>query len=114
MDTSFISFSKLRSKAIESTDKVAFLVCCFNVLHSEAPPYDFENLGGRIAAIYKQANKDVVRVLQVMWIASANGIQGSHLNYMQGMLRKSNGQKKIDTGDRDKFTKGEYGHLVKK
>jgi len=114
MDVKFLGFKQLKEKAIESTDKVAFLIRCFEVLHSDAPPYDFEDLGGRIAAIYKQANKDVVRVLQVMWLASAQSPQASHLNYIQGMLTRDQLRHQVDTSDRDKFTKGRYGHMVKR
>jgi hypothetical protein len=114
MDTKFLSFQQLRSRAIESTNKVAFLVECFNTLHSEALPEDFENLGGRIAGIIKQAGGDYCRVLQLMWIASANGIQGSHLNYIQKMLSRDQQRNRvIDTSDRGKFTRGKYGNMVK-
>lgn len=88
MDTKFLSFNQLRQRAIESPNKVAFIVECFKVLHSGSPPEDLNPklLGGRLAAILSQANKDYIRVLQAMWMASACGIQGSHLNYIQKMI----------------------------
>lgn len=114
METTIIGFTQLRQRAIESTNKVAFMVECFKKLHSEAPPEDFENIGGRIAGIIKQAGGDYCRVLQLMWIASANGIQGSHLNYIQKMLsREQQRNRGVDTTDRSKFTRGKYGHMVR-
>jgi hypothetical protein len=74
MDIKFLNFNQLRSKAIESPNKVAFMVECFKVLHSDAPPEDLDSklLGGRLASILTQANKDYCRVLQVMWKTSAD------------------------------------------
>jgi hypothetical protein len=113
MDTKFFGFQQLRQRAIESTNKVAFLVECFNTLHSEAPPEDFENLGGRIAGIIKQAGGDYCRVLQIIWKTSADSPAGSHLNYIQRMLSRDQQRNRIDTSDRNKFTKGKYGHMVR-
>ncbi len=112
METEIIGFPQLRKELIASKDKVAFLVCCFRVLHSEAPPEDFENCGGRIAGIIKQAGGDYCRVLQLMWIASANGIQGSHLNYIQKMLSKEQQRNQKNAIDPDKYIRGKYGHMV--
>ena len=114
MDVKFLGFQQLKSKATESTNKIAFLVECFKILHEDAPEYDLEELGGRLAGIVKQAGGDYLRVLQLMWIASANGIQGSHLNYIQRMLTRDQQRHQINTGDRDKFTSGKYGHMVKR
>lgn len=87
MNDKILGFNHLRKKAMESSDKIAFAVDVFHNLHDDAPPEDFEGLGGRLAGIIKQANGDYLRVLQVMWVAAAMGIQGSHLGYIQGMLR---------------------------
>jgi hypothetical protein len=91
MDIKFLNFNQLRSKAIESPNKVAFMVECFKVLHSDAPPEDLDSklLGGRLASILTQANKDYCRVLQVMWKTSADGIAGSHLSWIQKILINS-------------------------
>lgn len=85
---------------------------CFGVLHSEAPPEDFERCGDRIASMIKQAGGDYIRVLQLMWMASANGIQGSHLNYIQKALSRD--QAKHRGEDPDRYIKGRYGHMVKR
>jgi len=114
MDVKFLGFKQLRQKLIESKDKIAFLVECFKVLHEDAPEYDFEELGGRLAGIVKQAGGDYLRVLQLMWIASAQSPQASHLNYIHRMLTRDRLRHQVDTGDRDKFTKGKYGHMVKR
>jgi hypothetical protein len=115
MDTELMGFNQLRIRAIESKNKIAFCMDCFKNLHSDAPPEDFDNsLGGRIAGIIKQAGGDYCRFLQLMWIASAQGIQGSHLNYIQKMLgREQQRNRAVDTTDRNKFTQGKYGHMVK-
>ena len=87
MDTKFLNFNQLRQRAIESPNKVAFTVECFKILHSDTLPEELNSsLGGRLAGILKQANSDYIRVLQAMWMASACGIQGSHLNYIQKMI----------------------------
>ena len=98
MDEKFLNFNQLRKKAIESPNKVAFMVQTFKILHDDALPEDFKNSGGRLAGILKQANNDYIRVLQAMWMASASGIQGSHLNYIQKMIanKKEQGQKGND------------------
>ena len=92
MNDKILSFNHLRKRAMESPDKIAFVVDVFHNLHDDAPPEDFKGLGGRLAGIVKQSGNDYLRVLQVIWIASAMGIQGSHLNYIQGMMR--NGKQK--------------------
>ncbi len=86
-----VNFQQLRNSIIESKNKVAFLVESFKKLHSDALPEDLDgNLGGRIARLYILANKDYVRVLQAVWMSSACGIRGSHLNYIQKMIEKKN------------------------
>ena len=115
MDIKFLNFNQLRSKAIESPNKVAFMVDVFKVLHDNAPPEDFKNLGGRLAGILKQSGNDYCYVLQQLWKLSADGIVGSHLNYMQGAMRNSR-QKALTPTSRERpkvqykkvEAKGEY------
>jgi len=117
MDIRILNFHQLREEAISSPNKVSYAVYIFEGLHDDAPPEDFEGLGGRLAGIIKQANGDYLRVLQVMWIAAAMGIQGSHLHYIQGMLRNGKqvrGRKTSGSEDRDKYIKGHYGHMVQR
>jgi len=119
MDIEFLGFLQLRKLAIENNNgsigkKVAFCVEWFKKLHSDALPSDLDkNLGGRMAGILKQANYDDIRVLQAIWVTSALGIQGSHLNYIQKYLSGRQTEKKIDTTDRDKFKQGKYSHMVR-
>jgi hypothetical protein len=89
MDIKFLNFNQLRNRAIESQNKVAFMVDVFKTLHDDAPPEDFKQLGGRLAGILKQANNDYCHVLQIMWKTSADGIMGSHLNWIQKILTNS-------------------------
>jgi hypothetical protein len=81
------SFNQLKKEVNESKNKVAFLIDIFMVLHSDAPPDDFEKLGGRMAGILNQAGKDPIIVLQAIWKSSADGIVASHLNFIQGMIK---------------------------
>ena len=89
MENKLISFNQLRGQLIKSTNKVSFIVDIFKGLHPEAPPEDFKELGGRIAGIIKQARGEYLLVLQAIWKSSADGIIGSHLNYIQGILRRN-------------------------
>jgi len=96
MDEKVLSFNHLRKRAMESPNKIAFVVDVFRSLHDDAPPEDFSGLGGRLAGIIKQSRNDYLRVLQVIWISSAMGIQGSHLNYIQGMIRNGKQKQKVE------------------
>lgn len=95
MDIKFLNFNQLRSKAIKSPNKVAFLVDVFKILHNDAPPEDFKQLGGRLAGILKQANNDYCRVLQVIWKTSADNPVGSHLGWTQKILANSKQSRSI-------------------
>lgn len=84
-------FNQLKKEAMDNKDKVAFLVDVFKVLHNDAPPEDFEKLGGRLAGITNQAGKDYLIVLQAIWKSSADGIVGSHLNFIQAIVKNKIG-----------------------
>ena len=110
-------FPQLHQRArVYEGSKVAFMVQCFKTLHADAPEYDFEcKLGDRIAGIIKQAGGDYLRVLQLMWIASAQGIQGSHLDYIQKMLSRQQSAHRVNTADPDKFksqSSGKYAGVL--
>lgn len=84
-----VSFSEWLEYLEKTSNKVGALVDVFKQLHSNAPTEDMgPQLGGRIAALYKLASKDYRRLLQSMWLAAATPIVGSHLSYIQGMVRK--------------------------
>lgn len=102
MDEKFINFNQLRREAIESPNKVAFMVNIFKILHDDAPPEDFKNLGGRLAGILKQANDDYCRVLQTIWKTSADNPVGSHLNYIQKGLMYNKNQWQRDKVDKER------------
>ena len=72
----------------EKKEKLGLLVEEFTFHHQKAPPEDFENLGGRVAGLLKQANNDYGYLAMLIWNTSSASIAGSHLNYIQGMLRK--------------------------
>jgi hypothetical protein len=72
----------------EVSDKVGFLTCCFKRLHPHAPKEDFVNLGGRIARLWVNLNRDTGYCLQVIWDSSSKSPNGSHLNYMQAIIQK--------------------------
>lgn len=81
--TDYLNLSK------ESNDKVGFLTLFFKKLHRYAPQEDFVGTGGRIAKIWVLANKDTGYLLEIIWCASAKAINGSHLNYIQAIVNKS-------------------------
>ncbi len=85
------SFSQLKKEAMESTNKVGFLMDTFVILHKDAPPEDFMNLNGRMAGILNKAGKDYLIVLQAIWKASADAIVASHLNFIQAMVQNKVG-----------------------
>ena len=68
--------------------KIAFLINAFKYYHENAPPADFESLGSRIAGILKLISDDYRYLAKLIWDSSSVDIAGSHLNYIQGMIRK--------------------------
>jgi len=76
------------TKLANKREKVAFLIDSFKFYHSNAPPDDLENSGGRIAGILKSISYDYGYLLKLIWDSSSVDIAGSHLNYIQGMIRK--------------------------
>ena len=112
MNNGLIGFPQLRRRAIEyQGNKITFLVGCFSELHADAPPEDFTVCGDRLAGMVRLTN-DYLIVLRMMWITSASGIQGSHLNYINKALSRERVEHQVDTTDRDKFVKGKYAHMV--
>jgi hypothetical protein len=90
-----ISFQGWRDRLNQAQDgtrsKVGVLITAFKTLHPQAPAEDFDELGGRIAAIAKGANNDWGYVLKIIWETSCVNIAGSHLNYIQGASRHRKG-----------------------
>jgi hypothetical protein len=68
------------------TDKVGFLTTVFKRLHSNIPADDLVNTGGRIAKMWVTCHKDTGYLLEIIWVSAARPCNGSHLNYMQGMI----------------------------
>ena len=90
--SSFFEFNEIISK--NGCNKVGVLVNAFKAWHSKAPPEDFKDCGNRIAAMLKQCNQDYGFLLKQIYVSGTNSIAGSHLNYIQGILRreKSDGE----------------------
>ena len=93
--------NELKNEAYELPNKkrkVAFLIDVFRAYHSKAPPDDLENLGGRIAGILKSISYDYGYLLGLIWDSRSINISGSHLNYIQGMIKGRNGVRLEDSG----------------
>jgi hypothetical protein len=74
--------------------KIGVLVDAFKQWHHEAPDEDFNNIGGRIAGICKSMNNDYGYILEILWTSVPRSPNGSHLNYIQGIINsKKNGNK---------------------
>lgn len=87
------SFFDWLEKLKQNQNKVGVLTEAFKLLHSKAPPEDFEVLGGRMANLFKVANKDAGNLLRIIWETAAADIAGSHLSFIQGKLRVNTGKK---------------------
>ena len=86
-----VSFNSLKEMLSKSPDKIAFLMKIFGDLHSSAPAADLNgSLGGRMAGMLKMCNNDADNLLQVIWKTSSEAIDNSHLDYIQGVVRKNN------------------------
>jgi len=81
------SFKEWLAYLNKATNKVGVLIEAFKTFHKHAPDQDWQNLGGRMANLFKVANKDAGYLLRVLWETSAADIAGSHLNFIQGRLR---------------------------
>jgi hypothetical protein len=66
---------------------------------------------GRMGRIYTLAHKDTGYVVKVIWDTAANGIAGSHLNYIQAIIQKKPQGLKSDP---DKYLRGKYSHMVQR
>ena len=83
-----VTFPDYLKMSQEVSDKVGFLTCCFKRLHPHAPKEDFVNLGGRIARLWVNFNRDTGYCLQVIWDSSSKSPAGSHLSFIQGYCNK--------------------------
>lgn len=97
-------------------NQVGFLVSAFQRLHPDAPQEDIDGCGGRIADWWKRKSRDTRYILSAIWDTAPTQIKGSHLNYIDAVLFKSNGHKAfIKPGistDPNKYTQGRHGHVV--
>jgi len=103
-------FQELKNEAIKVTkkkDQIASLVEAFRFYHAHAPLSDFEKLGSRVAGIFKSISDDYLYLLKIIWVSSSMDITGSHLNYIQGMIK---GGKKLDVAT-EYADSGYYGKL---
>jgi len=91
-------FPALKEQLNQVKNKVGFLVDAFKTYHTHAPPGDFEDLGGRIAGILKSISYDYGYLLKLIWDSRSRDISGSHLNYIQGMIKGRNGVRLEDSG----------------
>ena len=93
-DESPLDFFAFKEKLNNGSNKVGILVTGFKVWHPGAPPEDFANCGNRIAGMLKQMNNDYGFLLEKIYQSGSKSIAGSHLNYIQGILRreKSDGE----------------------
>ena len=106
-------FPHLQIQLDNSNDKIAYLVKVFKRLHSHAPENDLNGtLGGRLSKIADRISNDYRYLLQLIWQSASVDIAGSHLNYIDGMIRKFPGQKISKVRDPYKFLKGKYGHMI--
>ena len=83
------AFSALKLKGEKEENKVGFLMDVFKALHLKAPKDDLEELGGRMAGIMKSVSNDWIYVLTIIWNTTSTEIIGSHLNYIQGVIKKN-------------------------
>jgi hypothetical protein len=87
-----ITFQDYIGLAQGASNKVGILVDCCIRLHPKMPLEDVKEIGGRMAKLWVSCNKDTGYLLKLIWDSSSVGIAGSHLNYIQGMIR---GNKKV-------------------
>jgi hypothetical protein len=85
-----VSFPEYLSLSKESVNKVGILVTVFQRLHPHAPKEDSENLGGRMARLWAETHKDTGYLVKIIWNTSSDNIAGSHLNYIQAIIKKTN------------------------
>ena len=113
------NFKKLNELIKSETNKVGVLITAFKEWHSDAPPEDFEILGGYMGKLFKQSG-DSGYLLKIIWDTASISPAGSHLNYISGILKskkKDNHTKSMAdsmVNDPEKFIKGKYGHMVKR
>jgi len=93
-------------------NKVGMLVQAFRQFHAGAPAEDLESCGGRIADWWKRKSRDTRYILRAIWDTAAIRIEGSHLNYIHGMLFPK--QARPQPEDPDRYVKGTYGHMVRR
>jgi len=86
------------SNLADKKGKIGFLINAFKFYHSHAPADDLENSNGRIAGILKSISYDYGYLLKLIWDSQSIDISGSHLNYIQGMIKGRNGVRLEDSG----------------
>ena len=119
-----VSFPDYLKASAEVPNKIGFLMGAFQRLHPHAPVEDLTGLSGRIAQLWTLAHKDTGYLLKIIWVSAAEGIAGSHLNYIQGILTKKSyvgpvpnaklSKPEMTSRDPDKYLKGRYGHVVRR
>lgn len=115
------SFSFFKLSLNKGDNPVAVLCDAFKKWHSDAPPEDFEALGDRIAGIAKTVSKDYGYILKLMWDSCSTSITGSHLNYIQGIIREKKKRQRdaelrhhLRDRDPERFVKGDKQRLVQR
>jgi len=83
------SFEDYRHLLKNASNPVGFLVTCFKKLHADATEEDLRTCGGRLGKMWSSQGKDAGYLLKLIWNSSSQGIAGSHLNYIEGMLKKT-------------------------
>jgi hypothetical protein len=76
------SFENYIKRSQIEPNKVGILVDAFREIHTSAPKSDLDNLGGRMAGIYKLAKGNTELILKAIWCSSTQNIKGSHLDYI--------------------------------
>ncbi len=107
-----LGFQSLKDELNErrnKKDKIGLLVETFEFHHRNAPDGDFADLGGRIAAILKTINNDYGYFLKLIWDTASGNIAGSHLGYIQGIIRRTHRQtgELVDSGHYPNLSEGE-------
>ena len=77
-------------------NRIAVLVDIFRTWHEDASPGDAENIGGRMAGIYKLARGDINVVLDAIWEARGQKA-GSHLDYITRIVTAKKREPKVRT-----------------
>jgi hypothetical protein len=88
------AFRDWKERLRVGNNAVGVLVDAFRALHPDAPEDDLKDPGGRLGAIMKTCSGDAGYVLKLIWDSSSGSIAGSHLNYIQGQIRREHGTRR--------------------